>query len=172
MTKILTNGSPKRRACPLCLSPPPFSANIYLQVPDHPIESLGVVQKLSSIKLVSVTISLTLITTHVFFRVQKNAKDPDTFAQNVLSLPASQYLMMMRAFHLPSCAIETTATVGPMFWVTCDGSDGRFLRQNVLTLSWIYILTRDQKLFIEKRFPRPIIQEGLSLSCRMTSGHA
>ncbi|KPM42749.1 hypothetical protein AK830_g3773 [Neonectria ditissima] len=56
-------------------------------------------------------------------RVQKNAKDKDTFAPKVLSLPQDTYESMVRKLNLPFRGIETTAVVGPFFWSAHDQDD-------------------------------------------------
>ncbi|KAK7417907.1 hypothetical protein QQZ08_011447 [Neonectria magnoliae] len=55
--------------------------------------------------------------------VQKNAKDKDTFAPKVLSLPQDTYESMVRELNLPFRGIETTAVVGPFFWSALDQDD-------------------------------------------------
>ncbi|RDA83009.1 hypothetical protein CP532_4401 [Ophiocordyceps camponoti-leonardi (nom. inval.)] len=57
----------------------------------------------------------------------KNAKDKDTFAPRVISLPKESYEMMVRLLRLPFRGIETSAVVGPFFWSSFDRDeeDGR-----------------------------------------------
>lgn len=56
-------------------------------------------------------------------RVQKNAKDKDTFMPKVISLPKDSYAAMVREMKLPFRGIETTSVVGPFFWSSFDQDD-------------------------------------------------
>ncbi|RDA90379.1 hypothetical protein CP533_5643 [Ophiocordyceps camponoti-saundersi (nom. inval.)] len=60
----------------------------------------------------------------------KNAKDKDTFAPRVISLPKEAYEKMVRLLRLPFRGIETSAVVGPFFWSSFDQEeeDGGHLR--------------------------------------------
>lgn len=48
--------------------------------------------------------------------LQINAKHPDTFRPDTISLPQLQYGEMMKGMNLPIKALGTTACVGPLFW--------------------------------------------------------
>ena len=58
-------------------------------------------------------------------RVQTNARDPDTFSPNTISLPKDKYDTMVRAFRLPKRGLETSAVVGPFFWSWVDDLDSQ-----------------------------------------------
>lgn len=55
--------------------------------------------------------------------LQQKANNPDTFSPNYISLTASEYESMVRAFRLPYRAIEGGAVVGPFFWSAFDQDD-------------------------------------------------
>ncbi|KAF4977947.1 hypothetical protein FZEAL_5595 [Fusarium zealandicum] len=52
-----------------------------------------------------------------------NAKNPDTFTPDVISLPYECYRNMAGTFKLPTRAIEASAAVGPLFWSSEDHDD-------------------------------------------------
>ena len=52
--------------------------------------------------------------------LQQNAKQPETFAPNYISLKPEMYVAMVETFHLPYRAIESTSAVGPFFWAAFD----------------------------------------------------
>ncbi|KAI1103800.1 hypothetical protein F4804DRAFT_216951 [Jackrogersella minutella] len=52
--------------------------------------------------------------------VQKDAKNPNTFAPLHISLEKDAYESMVRAWHLPFRAIEGSSLVGPFFWCSHD----------------------------------------------------
>jgi len=67
---------------------------------------------------------------YVTLRIQKHAKNAETFAPNMVSLPAEQYETMVRKLGLPLGAIEGTTVVGPFFWTTySDSGDDPRLRK-------------------------------------------
>jgi hypothetical protein len=53
-------------------------------------------------------------------RLQKNAKHPETFTPNYITLTPAHYESMVRTMHLPFRAIEGTSVVGPFFWAAYD----------------------------------------------------
>ncbi|ORY70164.1 uncharacterized protein BCR38DRAFT_455018 [Pseudomassariella vexata] len=52
--------------------------------------------------------------------LQKNAKQPETFAPHHITLPPTMYESMVRTMCLPFRAIEGTSVVGPFFWAAFD----------------------------------------------------
>ncbi|KAL2272421.1 hypothetical protein FJTKL_06588 [Diaporthe vaccinii] len=48
--------------------------------------------------------------------LQVNAKHPDTFRPDTISLPPLHYESMIKKMNLPTNALELTAGVGPLFW--------------------------------------------------------
>lgn len=57
--------------------------------------------------------------------LQVNAKHPDTFRPDTISLPQLQYDYMMKGMNLPIKALGTTACVGPLFWWDLVGTSGK-----------------------------------------------
>ena len=56
----------------------------------------------------------------LFARVQKNAKQADTFSPNHITLKPELYESMVRTWNLPLRAIEGSSLVGPLFWCGFD----------------------------------------------------
>jgi hypothetical protein len=56
--------------------------------------------------------------------IQKEAKHPETFAPQVVSLDPEHYESMVRALRLPTRAIEGTSVVGPFFWSSFSNEPG------------------------------------------------
>jgi hypothetical protein len=54
------------------------------------------------------------------YRLQQNAKHPETFTPAVISLKPPMYVSMVKAMHLPYRSIESTSVVGPFFWAAFD----------------------------------------------------
>ncbi|KAI1854818.1 hypothetical protein JX265_002457 [Neoarthrinium moseri] len=52
--------------------------------------------------------------------LQKNAKQPETFTPNYITLTPTEYEVMVRSMRLPFRAIESTSVVGPFFWAAFD----------------------------------------------------
>jgi hypothetical protein len=52
--------------------------------------------------------------------LQQEAKHPETFAPNVISLRPEVYRSMIVALNLPYRGIESTSVVGPFFWAAWD----------------------------------------------------
>ncbi|KAK3897088.1 hypothetical protein C8A05DRAFT_48161 [Staphylotrichum tortipilum] len=55
--------------------------------------------------------------------LQLNAKHPETFSANYMSLTHQAYEEMVRTMHLPFRAIEGSSVVGPFFWAAFDQDD-------------------------------------------------
>src|SRR5688572_27768931 len=53
-------------------------------------------------------------------RLQQNARQPDTFSPNYISLRPDVYKSMVTALHLPYRSIESNSCVGPFFWSAWD----------------------------------------------------
>ncbi|RDL40541.1 Uncharacterized protein BP5553_00520 [Venustampulla echinocandica] len=85
--------------------------------------------------------------------LQKNAKNPDTFAPHVISLKANEYKSMVEALDLPYRAIESTSAVGPFFWAAWDQDEQNphlqiifrksDVRKKGLTRGWELLLSHD-----------------------------
>ena len=56
-------------------------------------------------------------------RIQKNAKHPETFSPQYISLSHDHYEAMVRGMKLPYRAIESTSAVGPFFWSSFNRDD-------------------------------------------------
>jgi hypothetical protein len=54
------------------------------------------------------------------YRLQQNAKHPETFTPEVISLKPPMYVSMVKAMRLPYRSIESTSAVGPFFWAAFD----------------------------------------------------
>ena len=66
----------------------------------------------------------------LFARVQKNAKQADTFSPNHITLKPELYESMVRTWNLPLRAIEGSSLVGPLFWCGFDqDEDDKHLRE-------------------------------------------
>lgn len=52
--------------------------------------------------------------------LQQNAKHPETFSPNYISLKHAAYVSMVETLHLPYRGIESTTAVGPFFWAAFD----------------------------------------------------
>ena len=74
-------------------------------------------------------------------RLQQNAKHPETFTPNYMSLTHTAYESMVRHLRLPYRGIETTSVVGPFFWSALDpDDDDPHLRMHSLLLSCPFLL--------------------------------
>ncbi|EMR67371.1 hypothetical protein UCREL1_5631 [Eutypa lata UCREL1] len=55
--------------------------------------------------------------------VHQLANDPNTFSPRVISIPKDKYRGLVREWHLPARAVETSAVVGPFFWYDFEEHD-------------------------------------------------
>lgn len=71
----------------------------------------------------------------IYLRVHHEAVDVDTFSPSVISLPKDRYQGIVREWHLPARAVETSAVVGPFFWYGFDEyGDDKYMREPFLVL--------------------------------------
>ncbi|KAI1417613.1 hypothetical protein F5Y13DRAFT_60401 [Hypoxylon sp. FL1857] len=119
--------------------------------------------------------------------VQKRACQPDTFAPLHISLKRDAYESMVKAWHLPSRAIEGSSLVGPFFWCSPDqNEEDRHLqiifrksdvRKKGKTRGWEIMLSYSYKTGITSGFVKgtessDIVDSLIHLTaCRAETGH-
>ncbi|KAL2063846.1 hypothetical protein VTL71DRAFT_4340 [Oculimacula yallundae] len=98
----------------------------------------------------------------VRFILQPNARDPQTFAPDVLSLEVKDYENMVHALRLPMKAVESSSCVGPFFWagMSLDKGDRCFqvvqrksdVRKKGCTTGWELMLSYDLRSNVTSAF--------------------
>ncbi|KAI0480678.1 hypothetical protein GGR56DRAFT_627105 [Xylariaceae sp. FL0804] len=119
--------------------------------------------------------------------VQKDAKHPNTFSPNFITLPQDSYRSMVRKMRLPFRSIESGSLVGPFFWCAHDQEgDDRHLqiifrksdvRKKGMTRGWEIMLSYSYKTHITTGYVKGTSSSDISASlehlkaCQREVGH-
>ncbi|KAI9649438.1 hypothetical protein NHQ30_002014 [Ciborinia camelliae] len=64
-----------------------------------------------------------IVRSTISVRLQKNAKHPETFGPDTISIPSYHYISMTEAWKLPFRAIECSNAISVLFWSSLDEAE-------------------------------------------------